>query len=122
MQTQLHDGEVHSTAMDRTLEGQIALITGGGKGIGLGIARALAARGARLALTGRDRSALDGALSSLKSDGIAIVMDVRNEQSIKQGIDKVVSWGGSIDILVNNAGIGLLDTPFLQTTLDQWRD
>ncbi len=108
--------------MDRILEGQVALITGGGKGIGLGVARALAARGVRVALTGRDRSALDSALSRIDGDGIAIAMDVRDEKSIRSGVAEVVAWGGALDILVNNAGIGLLETPLLQTTTECWRD
>jgi NAD(P)-dependent dehydrogenase (short-subunit alcohol dehydrogenase family) len=108
--------------MSRTLEGQTALITGGGKGIGLGIAKALGERGVRLALTGRDRPALDSALSKINGDGIAIVMDVRDEQSIKSGMAEVAAWGGGLDILVNNAGIGLLETPLMQTTTESWRD
>lgn len=108
--------------MNESLKGQVALITGGGKGIGLGIAKGLAARGVRLALTGRDRAALDKARKSLGDDGIAITMDVRDEGSVKRGVEEAAAWGGGLNILVNNSGIGVLETPLMETTHEVWRD
>lgn len=107
--------------MDRVLDGRVALVTGGGKGIGLGIAQALSDRGAKVAVTGRHQSTLDDAVAAL-GDGLAIEMDVRDEESVKQGISRAVEWADKLDILVNNAGIGLLETPLGQTSSDAWRD
>jgi len=108
--------------MNESLKGQVALITGGGKGIGFGIAKGLAARGMRLALTGRDRTALETALASLGGNGIAIRMDVRDEKSVKRGVEEAAAWGGGLHVLVNNSGIGVLETPLMETTHEVWRD
>lgn len=107
--------------MDNVFNGQVALVTGGGKGIGLGIAQALSARGARVVITGRHRETLDVAAQQI-GDALALVMDVRDEDSVKAGVDQAVQWGGRIDILVNNAGIGLLMTPLTETSTEAWRD
>lgn len=108
--------------MDRHFEGQVVLVTGGGKGIGLGIATSLANRGARVAISGRNREALDLAVSKLKGSVCSLKMDVRDENSVRAGVRQVVEWGGKLDIVVNNAGIGLLETPLTQTSTDDWRD
>jgi len=107
--------------MDRVFEGQVALVTGGGKGIGLGIAKALSVRGARVAVTGRHASSLEHAVAKM-GDGLAIEMDVRNEASVIRGIAQAMELAGRLDILVNNAGIGLLETPLSKTSSDAWRD
>lgn len=107
--------------MDKGFDGQVALVTGGGKGIGLGIARALAKGGAKVAVTGRHQETLDAAAAEL-GDSLAMVMDVRDEASVQAGVARVVEWGGRLDILVNNAGIGLLQTPLTETSTDAWRD
>lgn len=108
--------------MERPFEGQVALVTGGGKGIGLAIARRLVEGGAKVAISGRHEASLKDASSAFGSDGLAIVMDVRDESSVRDGIASVMAWAGRLDILVNNAGIGLLDTPLLETTTEAWRD
>jgi NAD(P)-dependent dehydrogenase (short-subunit alcohol dehydrogenase family) len=108
--------------MNDSLKGQVALITGGGKGIGLGIAKALAARGVRLVLTGRDRGALETALTSIGGEGLAITMDVRDEGSVERGVQQASAWGGGINIVVNNSGIGVLETPLMNTSHSVWRD
>jgi NAD(P)-dependent dehydrogenase (short-subunit alcohol dehydrogenase family) len=107
--------------MDRCFEGQVALVTGGGKGIGLGIAKALSERGAKVAVAGRHSTTLDSAVDSC-ADALAVLMDVKVEDSVRKGISAVVEWGGRLDLLVNNAGIGLLDTPLTETSTDAWRD
>lgn len=108
--------------MDQVFDGQVALVTGGGKGIGFGIALALAQRGARVAITGRDMDALDAAISRLPGSVRAVPMDVREERSVQMGVKAIATWGGRIDMLVNNAGIGLLDTPLVDTSLEAWRN
>ncbi|MFN8138704.1 MAG: SDR family NAD(P)-dependent oxidoreductase [Fimbriimonadales bacterium] len=108
--------------MQNPFANQVALVTGGGKGIGLGIAKALASHGASVVITGRHQSTLDTAKSELNNDTIALTMDVRDEQSVQSGINQLIQKTGRLDIVVNNAGIGLLQTPLSETTTDQWRD
>lgn len=113
---------VDSRLMGHVFDGQVALVTGGGKGIGLGIAEALSKGGARVVITGRNKAVLDDALGSLTGDRLAVSMDVRSDESVHAGIDEAVRWGGKLDIVVNNAGIGLLQTPLLETTAEVFRD
>ena len=83
--------------------GRHALITGGGRGIGAAIARALTEAGARVTIAGRGEPALREAVAA----GLAtshVVMDVTDEASIIIGLTEAVTTQGDIDILVNNAG------------------
>ncbi|MBS1708295.1 MAG: SDR family oxidoreductase [Armatimonadetes bacterium] len=107
---------------EQTLSGQVALVTGGGQGIGLAMAKALAARGARVAVTGRRMATLGPAAAGLGTSGTAVQMDVRDDDAVRQAVAQVVEWGGRLDILVNNAGIGVLETPILETTPEVFRD
>lgn len=92
-----------------------ALITGGAKGIGLAIARRLARDGIKLALLGRDQSALQATASEL---GAAhVVADVTDSESLTAAIRDL----GPCDILVNNAGAAT-SRPFLKTTQKDWAD
>lgn len=106
--------------MDNSFAGQVALVTGGGKGIGRAIAGALAGRGAKVVVTGRDAVAFRTTAEQI--GGHAVQMDVRDAESISRAITDAVAWGGKLDILVNNAGIGLLATPMPETTERAWRD
>lgn len=94
---------MHSSA----LEGKIALVTGGGTGIGKAVAAALAADGARVAIASRNPAHLQAAEAEFKSHGyssLALQMDVRNKSDVRSGVAKVMDAWGAIDILVNNAG------------------
>ncbi|TML06080.1 MAG: SDR family NAD(P)-dependent oxidoreductase [Actinobacteria bacterium] len=82
------------------LEGQVALVTGGGRGIGANIARELAAAGMRVAVSARSREQVDGVAREI--GGVGIVADVSKEDDVQRMVDDV----GAIDILVANAGIG----------------
>src|SRR5262245_26527901 len=91
-----------------TLTGKVALITGGSKGIGLAIARALAQAGASVAVSARTSSNLDQAVANLKAEGArvaSIVCDVTDTAQVNQLAPAVAGQLGPIDILVNNAGI-----------------
>ncbi|HWU02719.1 MAG TPA: SDR family oxidoreductase [Novosphingobium sp.] len=90
------------------LQGRRALITGGSRGIGLAIARALGGVGAQVVLNGRGAAALDEAVAVLAAEGIAAhaaPFDVCDSAAVAQGVADIEARLGPIDILVNNAGI-----------------
>ena len=91
------------------LTGRTALVTGSSKGIGHGLARGLAAAGARVVLNGRDGARLAVAAAELARDGVAgvetSVFDVTRPNVVAAGIEAIEAEIGPIDILVNNAGM-----------------
>lgn len=87
--------------------GKTALITGGGTGIGLRIARELAQLGATVILASRKKDILDKAVELIKNEGgkaFAVECNIREEDSIKTAVKTALSHTGNIDYLVNNAG------------------
>ena len=107
--------------MTKKLEGKIALITGGSRGIGAGIAKRLAADGASVAITytkGSDAAA--AVVKEIERTGgkaIAIQADATDAGAVNAAVEKTAATFGRIDILVNNAGTAI-PKPFEQTTLD----
>jgi 2-dehydro-3-deoxy-L-rhamnonate dehydrogenase (NAD+) len=89
--------------MYEELNGQIAVITGGAAGLGLAIARRLAAEGVRVALLDRDESSLAALKDSFPFDPIAV--DITSEEQVSAAIQRVSSRFGRVDILVNSAGV-----------------
>jgi NAD(P)-dependent dehydrogenase (short-subunit alcohol dehydrogenase family) len=90
------------------LEGEAALVTGGSRGLGLLIARELAARGCRVAICARDPNELQRAVRSLHDEGLealALTCDVADTSQVERAIGEVVEHFGSIDLLVNDAGV-----------------
>jgi NADP-dependent 3-hydroxy acid dehydrogenase YdfG len=81
----------------------LALVTGGGRGYGACVVRALAAQGAVVGVLGRDAGAV-GAIADEVS-GVAVVADVLDVQAVRRGIDALVERCGPVEILVNNAGV-----------------
>ncbi len=90
----------------RVLDGQTAIVTGGGTGIGLAIARALGKLGARVALASRDERHLADGAQSLAAEGIdalTVRVDVRDPEAVERMVETVVAATGRVDILINNA-------------------
>ena len=95
--------------MTQTLSEQVAVITGGGRGIGQEIAKALSSVGAKVVITGRNPEQLDEKVDLISAQGgicKAFVMDVLDSEAVKNVMTTITSEFGSIDLLVNNAGIG----------------
>ena len=89
------------------LEGRVALVTGGSRGIGFGIAEGLAEMGAKVIITARKAQALERAAQRLVASGLdvqAVAADLGNPESIDPLVDEVLRRHGTLDILVNNAG------------------
>jgi len=106
-----------------TLEGKVALVTGGGRGLGYFAAEGMAEAGADVAICGRNITGnLDDAVNKLKEtgrDAIAITCDVTKEDDVIQMTQKIKEYYGRCDILVNNAGIGGM-VPTDQMTSENW--
>ncbi|CAE6486349.1 unnamed protein product [Rhizoctonia solani] len=98
------------------VEGLVALITGGGTGIGLMIAKGLAVNGAKVYIGGRRKDVLDKAASEngqeIKGQIVPIQLDVANKGSIEHAVNFISSNDGKLDILINNAGIASSFTSF----------
>ena len=86
-----------------SLEGKVAVVTGGGQGIGEAICRRLAAAGARVAVFDRETTTTERVASDI--GGLAVLGDVTNEKDIARAVKDLESSLGPIDIVVNNAGI-----------------
>ena len=105
------------------LGGRVALVTGGGSGLGFAIARGLADAGARVAINGRNRAKLDTAAAALADDGVnvrVLPFDVTEESAVAAGVAALERDLGPVDILVNNAAVNQRQA-LEAFTLDQWR-
>ena len=104
------------------LTGKVAIVTGGTKGIGRGIAAALVAEGVNVCISARKRSEIDETVGSLAGAGpsgvriseggriTGLVCDVREHTQVKALFERTISEFGGLDILINNAGIGIFSS------------
>lgn len=105
------------------LQGKVAYITGGTKGIGYGIAEVLVKHGMKVAISGRQLADAQEAAKKLSMEGnvLAIESNVRNAEDEQNAIDQTVKRFGKVDVIIANAGLGHF-APVDQLTVEQWND
>jgi NAD(P)-dependent dehydrogenase (short-subunit alcohol dehydrogenase family) len=103
------------------LKGKVALITGGGTGIGTAIVKRFVTEGAKVCLTGRRKEMLDEVARSLPSGTVTTCSgDVSKDDDVERMVKTTVSFGGRIDVLVNNAGIAS-QAPVADLSREEWQ-
>ncbi|HBR54488.1 MAG TPA: SDR family oxidoreductase [Flavobacteriaceae bacterium] len=111
----------------KNLHGKVALITGGTKGIGFGIAEALLKQGINVAITSRNKKSAEEAAKKLNGSGndsvhaIGLEADVRDYASQQQAVEATIKEFGKIDVVVANAGLGHFGS-IEDITVDQWNE
>lgn len=111
--------------MDLGLKDKVAIVTGGSKGIGKGIAESLAAEGCHVAICARHREELENTAEELEKHGprvLPVVADLTEEADIQKLVDETISEFEKVDILVNNAGTIGRPGPFEEVSTQEWRE
>jgi 3-oxoacyl-[acyl-carrier protein] reductase len=103
---------------NRELENHVALVTGGGRGVGANIARELAAAGARVAVSARTREQVDEVAGEI--GGLAVVADVTDQSAVEAMVEQVESELGPIDLLAANAGRNLREERAWEVEPSDW--
>ncbi len=103
------------------LEGKVAYITGGTKGIGYGIAECLLKEGMKVAISGRNQEGVDWAVKNLGDGGrvLGMVSDVTKLEDEKQAVDRILATWGQLDMVMANAGVGIF-APIDEMTEHDW--
>lgn len=106
------------------LSGQVAIVTGAGRGLGRAISTLFAEEGARVAVTGRTKERRDGVVAEVLENGgeaHAFALDVTKDEDVEKAVKDILNMWGQIDILVNNAGTVLGGRkPAWATTVEEW--
>ena len=106
---------------DFDLTGKICIVTGGGRGIGRGMAEGLARHGATVVLAGRTLATLEETAAALGGAAWGHATDVSKETDVVALRDAVLARHGKIDVLVNNAGVDPIFKTIDRTSLDEWK-
>lgn len=127
MENQGIEAQSRSPLPDRTLEGAVALITGGGQGLGRTFATGFAAAGARVVvadLNGQKANDVAAELRDAGHDSLAVQVDVADEHSVQRMIESILERFGRLDVLLNNAAVfsTLTMKPFYEISAEEWRD
>jgi NAD(P)-dependent dehydrogenase (short-subunit alcohol dehydrogenase family) len=102
------------------LDGKVAIVTGGGTGIGKGIARTFAAEGARVVIASRSEQTLNEAAGELGDQVLAVPTDLKVETQITALFERTIAEMGQLDILVNNSGV-FEGGPIEELSLETWQ-
>ncbi len=105
---------------EQRIDGKVAIVTGGSRGIGLGIARAFVAAGAKVMITGRKEQSLDEAAQSIGGDIAYKAGHAGRPEDIEATVDAAMDQFGSVDILVNNAATNPYAGPTIDVDLPRW--
>lgn len=108
--------------MDLGIAGHVAIVTGGSRGLGAGMCRALAAEGARVVVWDQDDESGAELAEKIRGDGLQanhVVADVRDERAVRSAVASVIDQHGSIEILINCAGLSR-DAALTDMTDDDW--
>ncbi len=102
------------------LSGKVAVITGGGSGVGKAVAKAFLDAGASVVIAGRDKAKLDAAAKELGHKMLTVECDVSEAEQCRKLIEAAVKQYGQVDILVNNAGTNLKERTMRELTPETW--
>ncbi len=98
----------------------VAVVTGGGRGIGRAAAEALSADGWNVVVAGRTQSSLDETVAGLEGEGLGVVTDVSSAEDVDNLVAQAVAKFGRIDLLFNNAGIAAPAAPIDEIDIETW--
>jgi NAD(P)-dependent dehydrogenase (short-subunit alcohol dehydrogenase family) len=105
-----------------TLAGKVAIVTGGGQGLGEATSRALASAGATVVCADIQDAKARAVVEAIRAEGCAgdsVTLDVTREDSVREAVQTVITRHGRVDILINNAGTDFT-VPFEELTVEQW--
>lgn len=103
-----------------SLENKVVFVTGGGRGIGVAIAREVAELGANVVLAGRTAATLEKSAKAIGAKATPVVCDVADWKSVETAAKEVQAKFGKLDALINNAGVGSFSSPLHELPNEEW--